>query len=311
MLSLSRRHFVLAGAAGIVHAAESITRPVISEKACPLTPISPGQGFLRKPPGNGPVPALLYIHGGLQTRPAKMLRELALNGANPCRFLAAGYAVAVITYRSRDHDPQSPVSLEDCLAAVDFLRNHPEIDRKSIAAYGCSGGGDLALELAAATDLAAIVPEEPATVLFTGVFNAKFPKKGERHTPADAAPLSADPKRYYTAEYQKLTREKISRIRCPILIVQGDQHSINRYNAEVFLPELRAAKKKFDLITYPGQNHCFGFDVRNASESAVQANLKMFRDADAFLRRHLPAKPKELDRSLVSEVPVNVAASNR
>jgi acetyl esterase/lipase len=308
MLPLSRRHFVLAGAADLARAT-SVTRPVVSVEACPLIPISSG-GFLRKPPGSGPFPALLYIHGGLQTRPEETLRNLALNGANPCRFLAAGYAVAVVTYRSRDHDPQSRVSVEDCLAAVNFLRRLPEINRKSIAAYGCSGGGDLALELAAATDLAAIVPEEPATVLFTGVFNAKFPKKGDRHTPADAAPISAEPRRYYTAEYQKLTRKKIARIRCPILIVQGDQHSINRFNAEVFLPELRRAGRKFDVITYPGQNHCFGFDLRNPSEAATQANLKIFRDADAFLRRHLPTKPKALDSSLVREVTVSAAASN-
>jgi acetyl esterase/lipase len=225
---------------------------------------------------------------------------MALHSPNPCRFLAAGYAVAVITYRSRDHDPQSRVSLEDCLAAVQYLRKLPAVDATSIAAYGCSGGGDLALELAAATDLAAIVPEEPATVLFTGIFNARFPKSGERHTPADAAPISEEPKRYYTSEYQELTREKIARIRCPILIVQGDRHAINRFNAEVLIPELRAAGKKLEVITYPGEPHCFGFDLRGSAA----ANLKMFRDADAFLRRHLPVKPQALDRSLVREAPV-------
>ncbi len=44
--------------------------------------------------------------------------------------MLAGYVVAIITYRSRDHDPQSTVSLEDCLAAVDHLRRLPCVDNR-------------------------------------------------------------------------------------------------------------------------------------------------------------------------------------
>ena len=183
-------------------ATASITRPVISEDTAPLEAIAPiardghrGQAFLRKPPGPGPFPAVVVIHGGLVTLPTERLRELALS-AQPSRLLAAGYVVAVITYRSRDHDPQSTVSLEDSLAAVAHVRQLPYVDRDSVAVSGCSGGGDLALEVAAATDVAAIVPEEPATVLLTGIFNTSFVKQGERYTPADAAPISADPQKY-------------------------------------------------------------------------------------------------------------------
>jgi acetyl esterase/lipase len=299
--------FLMLLAAALARAGEPITRPVVSEEACPLVAIAPvardghrGQGFLRKPPGAGPFPAVVWIHGGLRTVPADALKNMALTSANPSRFLAAGYVVAVITYRSRDHDPQSTVALEDCLAAIEHLRRLPAVDPKSIVVFGCSGGGDLALEIAAATDICAIAPEEPASVLFTGIFNAKFPKKGERHTPLDAAPIAAEPKRYYTAEYQKLTREKIGRIRCPILIVQGDQHPINRFNAEVLIPELRTARKTLDVLTYPGEPHCFAFSGNQRPAAA----LKAFQDTDAFYRRHLPTKPKPLDPSLVKPVPL-------
>jgi dipeptidyl aminopeptidase/acylaminoacyl peptidase len=162
---------------------EPITRPVVSEDTSPLEPIAPvaqdghhGLGFLRKPPGAGPFPALVWIHGGLVTRPPESLKEYALSTPNSSRFLAAGYVVAVVTYRSRDEDPQSTVSLKDTLAAIDYLRRLPYVDPKSIVISGCSGGGDLALEIAAATDVAAIAPEEPAAVLFTGIFNREFPK---------------------------------------------------------------------------------------------------------------------------------------
>jgi hypothetical protein len=109
-----------------------ITRPVVSEDISPLESIAPvaqdgyrGQGFLRKPPGDGPFPALVWIHGGLTSRPVESLKEYAVSTPNPSRFLAAGYVVAIITYRRRDEDPQSRVSLEDSLAAVDLVRRLP------------------------------------------------------------------------------------------------------------------------------------------------------------------------------------------
>lgn len=307
--TLNRRGFLALSSAGLARAFEGVTRPAVSEQACPLEAIAPvardghrGEGVLRKPPGPGPFPAIIWIHGGLQKQPAEVLKRLALHEPNPSRFLAAGYAVAVITYRSRDHDPQSRVSFEDCLAAVEHLRKTPGVDARSVIVYGCSGGGDLALEVAAATtQVCAIVPEEPATVLFTGIFNARFPKKGDLFTPADAAPISEDPKRYYTSEFQQLTRRKIAGIQCPILIVQGDQHPINRFNAEVLIPELRQAGKTLEVKTYPGAPHCFAF-ARNARPAQA---LQAFQDADAFCRGRLPVKARALERSFVTHTPVS------
>jgi dipeptidyl aminopeptidase/acylaminoacyl peptidase len=310
---LDRRSLIALAAGSLARAQERITRPEISEETCPLEQIEPvardghrGLGFLRKPPGAGPFPVIFWIHGGLVTAPAEKLRASALNLITPSRFLAAGYVVPVITYRSRDHDPQSRVSLEDCLAAVEHVRRMPFADPKSIVVYGCSGGGDLALEVAAATELCAAVPEEPASLLLTGIFNSKFPKKGERFTPMDSSSISEDPKRYYTPEYQKLTRAKLARIRCPILIVQGDQHSINRFNAEVLIPELRAAGKRLEVITYPGEPHCFGFNGNRKTDPGMKAAWKLFHDTDAFCRRWLPTKPRPIDSSLVKRVPMTL-----
>lgn len=303
--------FVFAALAAVSQSVnEPTTCPVISEDTSPIETIAPvaqdghrGQGLLRKPPGAGPFPSLVWIHGGLVTRPLESLREYALS-PNPSRFLAAGYVVAVITYRSRDEDPQSPVSRDDSLAAVEYLRRLPYVDPKSIVIFGCSGGGDLALEIAAATDVAAIVPEEPATVLFTGIFNKELPKKGERYTPEDARPISADPRRYYTAKYQALTREKIRRIRCPILILQGDQTPINHFNAEAFIPELRKAGKTLEVITYPGEPHCFAFYGSGTRTPRPAAALKAFQDADRFFRRHLHTKPRPIAPKLVKQAPI-------
>ncbi len=220
----------------------------------------------------------------------------------PSRLLAAGYVVAVITYRSRAEDPQSDGSIADTLAAIEYLRKLPYVDPKSIVIYGCSSGGDLALQAAAATDLAAIAPEEPASVLFTGVLNKDVPKRGERHTPADAAPLMMDPLRYYTVRFQKITRDKIARIRTPILILQGDEQNLeNRFNEKVLIPELKSAGKSLEVITYPGEPHCFAF-APQVPRPAVA--LKAFQDVDAFFRRHVKTQPKPVDAAHVKATPL-------
>lgn len=290
---------------------ERIARPAVSEQASPLEPIAPvaqdfhrGEGFLRKPPGAGPFPAVVMIHGGLVTLPTQQLKAYALDAPLPSRFLAAGYVVAVITYRSRDVDPQSRVSLNDSLAAVEFLQRLPYVNAASVVVYGCSGGGDLALAVAAEKRVAAVVAEEPASMLFTGVWNNASPKAGERYTPRDTAPIFENPKRYYTGEYQRLTRGKIARIQSPILIVQGDVETllaVNDFNAAVLIPELQSARKALEVITYPGEPHCFAFGSRPAS---VASALKAFRDTDTFFRRYITTQPKPIDPNLITRVPL-------
>ncbi len=308
---MERRRFLALAAAGLVRAEDQVTRPAVSEDACPLARVTPvaqdghrGLAFVRKPPGAGPFPVIVIIHGGLTTWPEEQLRQYALTTPLPSRFLAAGYLVATITYRSRDEDPQLKVSLDDCLAAVDCVRRLSSVDPKSIVAYGCSGGGDLALEIAAATDVCAIVPEEPASMLLTGIYNTSIPKQGARYTPGDGASISENPKRYYTPEFQKLTRTKLARIKCPILIIQGDVQRVNHFNAEVLIPELRAAGKKLEVLTYPGEPHCFCFYGAGPRTPHPQTALKAYDDIAAFCRRHVPTQPKALDLSVVKLVPV-------
>ena len=294
--------------ASLARQSARITRPVISEKTSPLEPIAPvakdgfaGQAFLRKPPGKGPFPAVVLIHGGLTTVSTKFLRGYVESNALPSRFLAAGYVVATITYRSRDVDLQSRVSVDDSLAAVEYLQRLPYVDAASVGIFGCSGGGDLALAAAAEKPVAAIVAEEPASILFTGVFDNTFGKAGERYSPGDSAPIFADPKKYYTEKHQRRTREKIAGIRSPILIVQGDVKTplaVNDFNAAILIPELRSAHKSIEVITYAGESHCFAMWAQSGSA------LKAFRDSDAFFRRYVATQPKPMDAGLITEVAI-------
>jgi hypothetical protein len=62
-----------------------------------------------------------------------------------------------------------------------------------------------------------------------GMFNKDTPKKGERFAAEDAFPIHADPKKFFTPEYRKLTHENVARINSPIPVVQGEETS--RLNA--------------------------------------------------------------------------------
>src|SRR5437868_3003206 len=137
-----------------------VTYPQVSEDACPakIVSISGKAGnqipaVIRQPPGPGPFPAMVLLHGGLSPYPVEKLKDESLTRPNYTRFLAAGFVIAVPTFRSREENPQTRDALDDCLAVVDYVKKLPKVDPQSVAVLGGSGGGSLALELAGETDL--------------------------------------------------------------------------------------------------------------------------------------------------------------
>ena len=282
-----------------------VLRPVISEAATPVVPLTPeasdghrGEGFLRKPPGEGPFPAVLLIHGGLPRRSTEQIRAYTV-GTHASRFLAAGYVVAVITYRGRDVAPrdQTPETVLDCVAAVEALRAMSFVDEASIAVSGASGGGDLALEVASATEVAATVPEEPATVLMAGLVN----ENSEAGRGADYLAL------YHAQPDHSTFLSKLARIDSPILIITGTHttHSgINQWNEAILVPALRAGGKSVEVITFPGEPHTFSFSSTPEQTPRPAAAKKAFDDIVSFLQRHLPTLPRPLDPRLVKYEPI-------
>jgi dienelactone hydrolase len=194
--------------------------------------------------------------------------------------------------------------LNDAVAAINYLRRLSYVDGQSIVVNGTSGGGDLALWVAASTALAAIVPEEPASSMFMGVITKQTPKKGERFTPADAMVIHADPAKFFTAEHRKLAQERIAPIDCPILIVQGEETSrLNVFNRETLIPELKAAKKRLEIKSYPGEPHSFAFYSNRARTPRPAVAAQVFEDINAWLRQQLKTTPVPIDRRLVRQVP--------
>jgi acetyl esterase/lipase len=95
---------------------------------------------------SGPLPSLLWIHGG-----GYMLGELDHEDLTAKQFtLAADCVVVSVGYRLAPEHPY-PAPLEDCYAALKWLAGHAEnlgVDSSRIAIGGGSAGGGLAAGLA-------------------------------------------------------------------------------------------------------------------------------------------------------------------
>ena len=108
-------------------------------------------GFLYRPQGNGPFPAILYNHGSEEkpgTKPAlgnffsskgyvffvphRRGQGRSPNDSNVESLRAQGVAGAIALHETH---------LDDQLAALSYLKTLPEVDSRRIAVAGCSYGG--------------------------------------------------------------------------------------------------------------------------------------------------------------------------
>jgi acetyl esterase/lipase len=100
------------------------------------------------PKGEKKLPLIIWVHGGAWTSGSKD-RPVPLN------YLSDGYAVASVGYRLSQH-AVFPAQIEDCKAAVRWLRAHAQeysLDPNHFAAWGESAGGHLVAMLGTTGDV--------------------------------------------------------------------------------------------------------------------------------------------------------------
>jgi len=240
---------------------------------------------LRKPPGNGPFPMILFAHmnGGLGVQ---WIREWTQNGSwTQEQFLKAGYAVAWMRYRAEVNNSygarlvekkregrqllnRGPLEYDDAISIIKYVKTLPYVDPNRVGYLGLSHGGEMLMKIASEYDgLRAGIASEPASGEYLG---RKAPPRnpGEPPPPETMAVNTEEMQKKSTEEARKqidmsIAMERIRPIKTPILVQGRDRdhnQAIFRANYEL----LHEAGKEVAWKSYDHDEHGFIFVRRNA-----------------------------------------------
>jgi len=220
------------------------------------------QGYLTKPRGDGPFPAVVLLHNCLGL-PAdrRAIGE---------RIASWGYvALFVDDFASRGLKETCavdfPEGLSDAYGALDYLAAAPYVDAKAIAAIGWSQGADTALSIASGRSASAnALPDGPQ-------FKA-------------AAAL-----------YPPCANQSGAPMRIPTLILVGGADVVTpSADCERLASAQPDGRSRVKLVVYPGAEHGFDESEFSGGKHLLGMELKYDRDAAgrsrAELRDFLAAK---------------------
>ena len=239
-------------------------RPTVTLAGCAYASVvgyRPLELDLHAPPGPGPHPVIVWIHGGGWQEGGRQILPTTIepHGFHE-RLVARGYAVAAVDYRL-SREAQYPAQLDDVQAAIAWLRRHAEglhLDPGRLATFGESAGGHLAamaglvgrgdtavgavVNWYGAVDLDIEDPDDPTTppaVLLGG------PISGRRSFARWASPLY-----------------RVHADAPPFLSVHGTADTVVPYDqSERLTAALHAVGVRADLLPVPDAGHCFeGYD---------------------------------------------------
>ncbi len=246
--------------------------------------------------GEGPFPALVFIHGGGWSQGSRnSFRPLAEEAAK------RGYVAVTISYRLTEPDPEThlgkvpfPAQIHDCKCAIRWLRSVAEkyhVDRDHIGVSGGSAGGHLSL-LVGLTDQSAGLegdgghPEHSSRV--QAVVNIFGPTDlAKAYHDATPAQLYFQELCHGTPEMVPDTFKKASPISYvskddpPVLTLHGEKDTLILVSQAKLLDEtMKEVGVHHELLILPEQGHGF------TGEAAKQANDALW----AFFDKQLKVK---------------------
>lgn len=209
---------------------------------------------LRVPPGPGPFPLTIWIHGGaFLFGDRRFLPDTLRPGSVFDALIEAGIAVATIDYRFSG-EALFPAQLDDVNAALAYLRDSAEdynLDAERIGLWGESAGGHLAA-MAGLTDgaIAAVVAWYPLTDL--SVLDPRNPE-----TPM-AKLIGGPPAQLPALAAQAGPVNHVSSSASPFLLVHGTADEALPFSQSEVLHELLvAAGANTTLLPVEGAGHTF------------------------------------------------------
>jgi dienelactone hydrolase len=264
---------------------------------------------LRKPPGEGPFPIVLFASGnGGGAMP--YIRDTSQNRSwTQDQFLDAGYAVAWMRYRTevelgyhnggrlirsirqgRDLLNRAPLEYEDVISVIEHVKELPYVDAERVGYMGMSHGGEMALKITSEYHgLRAAIASEPASHEFLSLTpdDTAFvePETGMRNI---ESMLMRETEKVRSRTDVPLAMERISTIETPIF-VQGRNSDELQGVFRVTYELLEEAGKETEWKTYEHDVHGFVYVERD--EDGVYrpdpVQREAVRDSIAFFDRHM------------------------
>jgi arylsulfatase len=207
---------------------------------------------------SAPLPVVLWIHGGGWIHGSKE--------SCPLTWLAAkGYAVASINYRLL-HEAIWPAQIEDCRAAIGWLRNHAKeyhLDGRRLAVAGGSAGAHLAallgtIDVPEADRVSAVVDFYGPSDLLTMPSNTPGPGKSDTDLARTngARLLGGIVRDRPELARQASALHQVSVGDAPFLILQGDQdQSVPLEQSQRLAARLEETGIPVSLKVLPGAGH--------------------------------------------------------
>jgi endo-1,4-beta-xylanase len=249
--------------------------------------------YIRKPPGRGPFPVVVLLHGGKFSEQATF--GLGRSAKSPVQdFIQAGWAVYAIDYRPQKTIVIDPTENEDCVLAIKAVRRFPFIDPKRVGLHGASHGANLASRLVAREQLSGAVLCAPAAMDLIEVKKAlgrgeklvkilgKLVADMEKKHGATAEEIEKDPKKY---GYSSALTE-VAEVKCPLLLINGKNDDNSPTSIiDIYVKKLRDAGKSVD--TYLPDNGPHGFyygrpdipEWKEATKRSVAFFAKCFQES--------------------------------
>ena len=227
--------------------------------------------FVYRPHGaRGPVPAVLYPHGGPegQSRPA-----FAAHLTHLAAIVHRGMALVVPNIHGSTgygrawqvaiHKDWGGIDLRDLRAVSDWMTKQRDFDQKRLAVYGGSYGGFATLMCVTR------IPElwRCAVDVF-GVANLiTMLESAQPNWRRFLARWIGDVERDREKLVERSPITHIENVRCPMLILQGENDPrVPKEESDQVVERLRGLGRRVEYVVYPGEGH--GFTNRANAEDA-------------------------------------------
>jgi len=227
--------------------------------------------FVYRPRGaRGPVPAVLYPHGGPegQSRPA-----FAAHLTHLAAIVNRGMALVVPNIHGSTgygrawqvaiHQDWGGIDLRDLRAVSDWMTKQPDFDQKRLAVYGGSYGG-----FATLTCVTRIPELWRCAVDVFGVANLiTMIENAQPNWRRFLARWVGDVERDREKLVERSPITHIENVRCPMLILQGENDPrVPKEESDQVVERLRGLGRRVEYVVYPGEGH--GFTKRANAEDA-------------------------------------------